>query len=80
MEGEPNTTEQKEKKDKRPLHKKMEELKQLGYFVEEYESKEWNQCNGENCFEQAKWYIEGNSYCDRCMSSKVEEFKKAREK
>ncbi len=74
------TTEQlKEKKDKRPLWKKMEELRQLGWFISEYKENEPSvDCQTDGCTEFAKWYIEGNSYCPRCMSAKFSEFKEAK--
>jgi len=59
-------------KKKKPLEKRMEDLKQKGFHIDKYKDEEWIQC--QTCFERANWYIEGNSYCNRCMSQKVEEF------
>ncbi len=57
---------------KKPLGKRMEALKERGFYVGRYKDDEWTQC--QTCYEQANWYIEGNAYCNKCMSQKADEF------
>lgn len=57
---------------KKSLEKRMELLKERGFFVDKYKDEEWTQC--QVCLERADWYIEGNYYCNKCMSEKVDEF------
>lgn len=66
---------EKTEKKKKPLGKRMETLKERGFYVDRYKNEEWTQC--QVCVERADWHIEGNAYCNRCMSQKVDEFEQA---
>lgn len=46
------------------IHQNLEEtLREKGYKIEKIEEENWNQCGCGNCFEDAKWSIEGSAYC-----------------
>lgn len=60
---------------KQPLEKRMEALRKRGFHVDQYKDNEWTQC--QICDKQAGWYVEGNSYCNECMSEKVGEFEQS---
>ena len=66
---------EKEKK-KKPLGKRMEVLKQRGFFVDKYKPEEMISCQVDGCREWSEWYIDGNCYCPRCMSQKTDEFER----
>ena len=74
MEREPTLESSPEKK-KKPLGKRMEILKERGFYIDRHKDEEWTQC--QTCQERADWHIEGNDYCNRCMSQKVNEFEQA---
>lgn len=39
-------------------------LRKKGYKIESYEETEnWAQCDKKDCFQEAKWIIEGTFYC-----------------
>lgn len=46
------------------IEKSLEEkLREKGYKIEPVEKENWAQCDKDNCFKEAKWFIEGSFYC-----------------
>ncbi len=46
------------------IEKSLEErLREKGYIIEPIGERNWAQCDKENCFSEAKWFIEGSFYC-----------------
>lgn len=55
----------------------LEEKLKGRYMIERLKEGEWAQCDSDECFEEAGWFVEGFNYCSKHKNSVLEALRKA---